>query len=64
MKSFIVAPFLEPDLRFRDAAAQLDELNAVGLTGPRGSRDQVAATGKGILVIIMGSIDEAMPTTA
>ena len=32
-----------PDLRFGDAAAQLDELNAMGLIGPQGNRDQVAA---------------------
>lgn len=35
-KSFVVAPFLVPDHRVRDAAAQLDELNTMGLTGHRG----------------------------
>ena len=29
MKNFVVALFLVPDIRVSDAAAQLDELNAV-----------------------------------
>jgi hypothetical protein len=32
-----------PDLRVGDAAAQLDELNTMGLIGPQGSKGQVAA---------------------
>ena len=32
-----------PDLRVGDAAAQSDELNAMGLFGPKGSRGQVSA---------------------
>jgi hypothetical protein len=55
------ALFLVPDLRFGDAAAQLDELNAMGLIGPRGNRDQVAALNlqrQVIVVIIMGSIEK------
>ncbi|XP_026641285.1 Friend virus susceptibility protein 1-like [Microtus ochrogaster] len=43
LKSFVVALFLVPNLRIGDAAAQLDELNAMGLIEPQGSRDQVAA---------------------
>ena len=43
MQSFVVVFFLVPDLRVGDAAAQLDELNAMGLIGPQGSRGQVAA---------------------
>ena len=43
LKSCIVALFLVPDLRVGDAAAQLDELNAMGLIGSQGSRGQVAA---------------------
>lgn len=35
---------MSPSLfRIGDAAAQLDALNAMGLIGPQGSRDQVAA---------------------
>jgi len=61
LKSFVVARFFEPDLRVGDAA-QLDELNAVGLTGSQSSRGQVAAKGKVIVVITMGTIDKAMST--
>ena len=43
LQSFVVVFFLVPDLRVGDAAAQLDELNAMGLIGPQGSRGQVAA---------------------
>lgn len=43
LKSFVLALFLVPDLRVGDAAAQLDELNAMGLVGPHSSRGQVAA---------------------
>jgi hypothetical protein len=32
-----------PDLRVRDAAAQLDELNSMGLIGPQDNKGQVAA---------------------
>jgi hypothetical protein len=35
MKSFVLALFLVPDLKARDAVAQLDELNAMGLIGPK-----------------------------
>lgn len=41
LKKFVLALLLLPDLR--DAAAQLGELNAVGLTGPSRSRGQAAA---------------------
>jgi hypothetical protein len=34
LKSFVLALFLVSDLRVRDTAAQLDELNSVGLIGP------------------------------
>jgi hypothetical protein len=34
LKSFVLALFLVPDLRVGDAAAQLDELNSMGLIGP------------------------------
>jgi hypothetical protein len=44
LKSFVLALFLcVPDLRVGDAAAQLDELNTMGLIGPQGSKGQVAA---------------------
>jgi hypothetical protein len=43
LKNFVLALFLVPDLRVGDAVAQLDELNSMGLTGPRGNMDQVAA---------------------
>jgi hypothetical protein len=43
LKSFVLALFLVPDLRLGAAAAQLDELNATGLIGPRGNKGQVAA---------------------
>ncbi|EGW01337.1 Friend virus susceptibility protein 1 [Cricetulus griseus] len=43
LKSFVVALFLVPNLRVGDAAAQLDELNAMGLIEPPGGRGQVAA---------------------
>jgi hypothetical protein len=39
LKSFVDVLCLVPDLRVRDAAAQLDELNVTGLIGP-----QVAGT--------------------
>ena len=42
-KSFVVVLFLLPDLRAGDAAAQLDELNSVGLVWPWSSRSHVAA---------------------
>lgn len=43
LESFVIALFLVPDLRFRDAASQLDELNEMRLIGPKSSRGQVAA---------------------
>jgi hypothetical protein len=43
LKSFVLAPYFMPDLSIGAAAAQLDELNAAGLIGPRGSKGQVAA---------------------
>lgn len=43
MKSFQLPLFFVPDLRVGDTDAQLDELNAMGLIEPQGSRDQVAA---------------------
>lgn len=43
LESFVIALFLVPDLRVRDAASQLDELNEMCLIGPRSSRGQVAA---------------------
>ena len=33
LKSFVLSLFLVPDLSIGDAAAQLDELNAMDLTG-------------------------------
>jgi hypothetical protein len=63
--SFVVALFLESDLRVGDAAAQLAELNAAYLIGPQSSRGQVAALNhKAIAVIIMGSADKVMSITA
>lgn len=45
LKSFVVTPFLvpAPALRVGDAAAQLNELNALDLTGPQSNRGQLAA---------------------
>lgn len=43
LKSFVVALLLVPNLRVGDAAAQLDELNAMGLIEPPDSRGQMAA---------------------
>ena len=43
LKRFVLVLFLVPDLRAGDAAAQLNELNAVGLIRSRDSRGQVAA---------------------
>lgn len=42
LESFVIALFLVPDLRVRDAASQLDELNEMCLIGPRRRRGQVA----------------------
>ena len=41
LKYFVLAPFLVTDLRVGDAAAQLDELNSMGLIGPQGNKEQV-----------------------
>lgn len=41
LKSFVLSLLLVPNLRVGDAAAQLDELNAMDLIGPRGSSNQV-----------------------
>lgn len=41
-KTFAVVLFLVPDLRAGDVSAQLDKLNAMGLTGLPSSRSQVA----------------------
>jgi hypothetical protein len=41
LKGFVLVSFLVPDLRVRDAAVQLDELNAIGLIGPQSNRGQV-----------------------
>lgn len=43
LKSFAVDLFLVSDLRAGDADAQLNELNAMCLTGPQGTRGHVAA---------------------
>lgn len=43
LNSFVIAIFLVTNLRFGDAAAQLDELNIMGLIWPGGSRGQVSA---------------------
>ncbi|XP_031204443.1 Friend virus susceptibility protein 1-like [Mastomys coucha] len=43
LKGFVLSLLLVPDLRIGDAAAQLDELNAMGLIGPWGNRSPVAA---------------------
>ena len=60
MKSFVVTLYLVSDLRTGDTAAQLDELNAVGLTGLQCSRGQVATLiCKKIIVIIMVCTDKA-----
>lgn len=40
LKSFVVTFFLVPDLRVGDADALLEELNAMGLTGPQSIRDR------------------------
>lgn len=42
LKSFFVAPFLESELQVEDAAAQLKELNVVGLHMIISSTDWVA----------------------
>jgi hypothetical protein len=42
-EEFVLALFLVSDLRVGGDAAQLVELNAMGLIGPRGSRGQEAA---------------------
>ena len=38
LKSFVLALFLVPYLRVGDAAAQLDELNAMGVGRPQGTK--------------------------
>lgn len=43
LRNFIVIPFLVPDLRAGDIAAQLDELKILGDLGPQSSRIQVVA---------------------
>jgi hypothetical protein len=43
LKYFVLALFLVTDLRVGDAAAQLDELNSMGLIGTQGNKGQVAA---------------------
>lgn len=43
LKSFVISLLLVLDLRVGDPPAQLDELNAVGLTGHRNRRGQVTA---------------------
>lgn len=43
LKSLVIASFLVPNLRVRDVASQLDDLNAMCLIGPKSSRGQVAA---------------------
>lgn len=43
LKSFVLSLLLVPNLRVGDAAAQLDELNAMDLIGPWGSSNQVVA---------------------
>lgn len=43
LKSFIIATLHVPDLSIGDTAAQLDQLNVMGLIGPCINRSQVAA---------------------
>jgi hypothetical protein len=43
LKGFVLSLFLVPDLSIGDAAAQLDELNSMGLIGFQGNKGQVAA---------------------
>ena len=43
MESFVLALFLVPNLGIGDAAAQLDELNAMDLIEPQVSKGQMAA---------------------
>lgn len=43
LKNFVVDLYLVSDIKVGDSSAQLDELNAVGLIGPRYSRGKVAA---------------------
>lgn len=67
LESFVIALFLVPDLRVRDAASQLDELNEMCLIGPRRRRGQVAVLtcqGKVNIVILKGSMGKAMSTIA
>lgn len=67
LKSFVVALFLVPNLRVGDAAAQLDELNAMGLIEPPGSRGQVAALNhqrQGDHNYHIGGIDKTMSIMA
>lgn len=42
LKAFVLSLFLVPDLSIGHAAAQLDELNSMGLIGFRGNKGQVA----------------------
>jgi len=63
LKTLVVALYLMPNLRVGDVAAQLEELNTMGLIGPQGSRarwQHWINRGKVIIVIIVGSIDKAM----
>ncbi|XP_052048775.1 Friend virus susceptibility protein 1-like [Apodemus sylvaticus] len=63
LKSFVLSLLLVPNLRVGDAAAQLDELNTMGLIGPRVSRSPVAALNRqkqGDHNYCMGSIDNTM----
>lgn len=43
LKSTVIAPLCVLDLTVGDAAAQLGNLNAMGIIGPQSGRDQVAA---------------------
>lgn len=43
LKKFVVALVRVSDVRVGDSSAQLDEINVVGLTGPRSSSGEVGA---------------------
>jgi hypothetical protein len=60
---FLLFFFFGPHLRVGDAAAQLDELNSMGLIGPEVTRarwQHLITRDKVIVVIIMDSIDKTM----
>ena len=64
MKNFVVPSFRVPDLRCRDAAAQMGELVAVRLIGPQSKQGRGGNTELPKVVIIMGSTGKTMSMRA